>query len=125
MTVIQAMAKMEGYGVPGSRPNRNNNPLDLEYCSESVRFGAVLSDGRFAKFETPGEGWDAGRKWLSVPAKFDKEGKHVGGYMGATLRQVINRFAPPNENDSGEYLANVSSWSGVEPDTVLTPEILG
>ena len=39
-----------------------------------------------------------------------------------TLRKIIYRYAPPNENNSQGYLANVSMWSGLGLDTVLKPD---
>ncbi len=125
LTILQAMGKMEGFGVLGSRPTKNNNPLDLTYCSESVSFGATGTDGRFAVFPDEETGWNAGRRWLSIPAKFDVHGNLIAGYLGATLEQVINRFAPPNENNSNEYVSNVSLWTGVKPKDVVTKENLG
>lgn len=125
MSVLEAMAAMEGWGVPNARPTRNNNPLDLTYCPECIGFGALRGDPRFAIFPDAETGWNAARKWLSVPAKFDAEGNLVAGYMGATLKQVINRFAPPIENDTDNYLTYVNEETGTLPDTVLTPKILG
>ena len=134
-TLVQAFAHSEGYydteeqckaagqSFP-NRPQRNCNPLDLVYCSESERFGAIKSDGRFAVFPDAATGWLAGRRWLLVPAKFDGEGNLVGGYCGATLRQIINRFAPPNENDSDRYLEDVATLTSIGPDQVVTEEMI-
>jgi hypothetical protein len=125
MSVLQAMARQEGFGVPAARPTVNNNPLDLEFGPEASEFGATGTDGRFAIFPDVATGWNAGRRWLSVPARFDTSGNLVGGYMGATLEQVINRFAPPAENETNVYLANVCEWSSLKPTAILTPELLG
>ena len=125
MTILQAMARMEGWGVANARPTVNNNPLDLMYGPEAIAFGATGTDGRFAIFPDAETGWNAGRRWLSVPARFDAIGNLVGGYLGATLEQVINRFAPPSENDSSEYASNVSLWSGVALTDVVTESNLG
>jgi hypothetical protein len=123
-TVLYAMAQMEGFFQPNSRPARNNNPLDLSFCPEAVEFGATSGDPRFAVFPDAETGWDAGRRWLSVPAKFSG-GTLVAGYMGATLLQVVNRFAPPSENDSANYAAFVAESTDSTLQTVLTPELLG
>lgn len=124
MSLRRAIANQEGFFKAGSRPQRNNNPGDLVYCPESVSFGAVSGDGRFARFVTNDVGWEALRRWLSVPAKHDVTGKLVAGYLGATLEQVINRFAPPNENDSAHYVAVVCALTGMTPQTVVTSAVL-
>ena len=128
LTVLQAFGKEEGFGGAEdgkpNRPTRNNNPLDLTYCSETIHFGASGGDPRFAVFPDIDTGWNAGRRWLSVPAKFDGSGDLVGGYLGATLKQVVFRFAPPNENNSQAYLDGVCASTGLTPETVLTSELL-
>nr|DAR27454.1 MAG TPA: virion protein [Caudoviricetes sp.] len=36
-----------------------------------------------------------------------------------TLRAMINRYAPPTENHTGNYIRAVASGAGVSPDEVL------
>lgn len=122
--VLQAMATMEGAYKQGSRPARNLNPLDLTFNGETVRFGATSGDPRFAVFPDLETGWKAGVRWLSIPAKFDTAGNLVGGYLGATMRKVIFRFAPPSENDPQVYLDFVCKEAGVGEDDLLTPALL-
>lgn len=135
MTLLQAIAKMEGFYVTGARPQRNNNPGDLAGGSESESFGATHSDGRYAVFPDARTGWNALRRWLSVPARFSPtqavpmqphgpSGYLVSGYMGATLEQVIFRFSPPNENNTQLYINTVCNDTELPPETILTPELL-
>ena len=136
MTLLEAMAEREGFYAPGSRPQRNNNPLDLRWGSEAKALGSIHGDtrdwsgfggyGGFAVFSNVATGWKAGQLWLSVPAKFAyMSGDLVAGYLGATLRQVIFRFAPPEDgNDSQAYLDFVCEKTGYTPDTILTAEML-
>lgn len=124
MTFIEAIAREEGFNEDGSRPQRNNNPGDLIYGPEAERFGATSGDSRFAIFPDAKTGWEALRRWLSVPASFEG-GALVGGYLGATVEQIINRFAPASENNTAAYVANVCGWSGLTPDTIITSENLG
>jgi hypothetical protein len=124
MTLLEAIAREEGFYVAGSRPQRNNNPGDLEYGPETIRFGATAGDPRFAVFADARTGWNALRSWLSVRAKFDANGNLVGGYIGATIEQAINRFAPPSENDSAGYVGNVCVWTGLQPADTLTIDLL-
>lgn len=36
-----------------------------------------------------------------------------------TVREVINRWAPPNENNTGAYVSAVSNAVGCEPDDII------
>ena len=123
-TFLQAVATMEGFYVTGDRPQRNNNPGDLEYGDESIRFGATGTDGRFAIFPDVETGWKALQRWFSIPARFDRNGTLVGGYLGATIAQAIHRFAPPGENDSNGYVSRVVEMTGFAPSTILTLHLL-
>lgn len=123
MTFLQAIAEEEGFNVAGSRPERNNNPGDLIYGNEAIRFGATHGDPRFAVFPDAVTGWNALRRWLSIPAVI-KDGQLVGGYLGATVQQVIGRFAPPGENDTNSYVSNVCRWANVTPQTIVTVAML-
>ena len=40
-----------------------------------------------------------------------------------TLRKIIYKYAPPNENNTTIYVSNVSEWSGVDADQELTLDI--
>ena len=124
MTLLQAIAHMEGFYTLGDRPNRNNNPGDLSWGTEAQAFGATHGDPRFAVFPDPTTGWIALKRWLSVPAKFDASGELVGGYLGATLEQAINRFAPPIENNTATYLATVIQNTGLSASSILTSFML-
>jgi hypothetical protein len=41
-----------------------------------------------------------------------------------TLSQLIHKWAPPTENDTLAYIEFVCYLTGLEPDTVLTEEII-
>lgn len=42
-----------------------------------------------------------------------------------TVRQIISRYAPPNENQTQAYVQSVSKQLGVYPDTVIDIEEKG
>jgi hypothetical protein len=141
------MSVSEGFNIVGSRPYRDNNPLDLMWCAEAKRFGATHgdllggphsfegSDG-FAVFPDAPTGWRAGKWWLSVPAIFhnglvpghylDPNGKTlVAGYLGATFAQLIYRFAPPSQNNTEAYIAGcISRCPGLTRSTIITHDLL-
>jgi hypothetical protein len=116
MNILEAMARVEGFYVHGTRPNRNNNPGDLEYHPWMAKFhNAVLEDGahpRFAKFPTPEDGWAALKALLEGHA-----------YRGLTLEQTINRFAPGNENNTRAYVDAVCHFTGLQPSDVIDPHL--
>jgi hypothetical protein len=103
------------YTVSGDRNLRNNNPGNIEAGPYANSMGAIGSDGRFAVFPT----YEAGRAaqenlQFSSPA-----------YAGLTIAQAINKYAPPNENNTAGYAAGVARAVGVSPSTRLsdlTPE---
>ena len=37
-----------------------------------------------------------------------------------TIRQIVARFAPPTENDTGLYVEQCAAWSGIGADEPLT-----
>lgn len=120
MPLPQAMGRQEGMYVPlqpgkrPSRPQRNNNPGDLEYHAWQTQFGGVLADDpRFAKFPTVRDGYNAMIHLLGFPI-----------YLGKTLRDVINVWAPAGENQPSLYLDNVLTWSGLSAATLVTAELL-
>lgn len=145
MTLLQSFSVSEGFPVPGSRPRVNNNPGDLIWGCEAESFGATHGDrpsasgykeySGFAVFPDAATGWKALQRWLSVPAHlhagpvnglfFDPNGTTlVGGYLGATLAQVIHRFAPPSENNTAAYISGMCERTGLTPETVLTKALL-
>ena len=116
MTILQAIGRMEGFGVQGSRATRNNNPGDICAGSFATAEGATGVDqknSRFATFSTPEAGFQALRDLL------------VKHYAGMTIHDALNKYAPPVENDTSGYESNVCRWTGLTPETVLTAELIG
>jgi hypothetical protein len=112
-TFMEAIAREEGFYVPGTRPARNNNPGDIEFGRFTLAHGSTGGDPRFAVFPSAFEGFAAMRALL------------LSAYNGLTVAQALNKWAPPVENATNSYIANVCAWTGLTPETVLTPEIIG
>ena len=111
MTFLEAIAREEGFYVAGSRPNRNNNPGDLEFHSWMTPFGGVLeecSNPRFAAFPTSDAGFAAMKHLFGFPI-----------YKGKTVAQALNTWAPPIENQTNSYIANVCQWVGCQPTDII------
>ncbi|WP_432459401.1 virion protein [Agarivorans sp. QJM3NY_25] len=108
--------------VPGlselPRGIRNNNPGNLEFNDRVKWQGQIGSDGRFIIFDTPANGLRAlGRTLLTYRSRDGVEGYGSAGVD--TITEVINRYAPSSENNTGSYINHVSSQLNVSPDTAL------
>jgi hypothetical protein len=114
ISFMEAIARQEGFNLPGSRPQRRNNPGDIEEGKFAQTHGALPSDGnRFAAWPTPEAGFAAMRTLLT------------SRYLGLTVEQALNKWAPPTENNVNAYLKNVSSWCGLQSADILTTENIG
>jgi len=96
--------------VPDTRTRgiRNNNPGNIERTS-TVWEGMnpdQSGDPRFIVFLTPAYGI---RALIKVLETYQREGLD-------TLRDMINRWAPPVENNTQAYITYVSTYSGINPD---------
>ena len=93
-----------------TRGERNNNPGDIER-SNIVWLGQLpdsqATDPRFCQFDTPLHGIRALCRVLLNYQRLDGV---------KTLEQMVERFAPPNENDTAAYLADVAGYLGIAPD---------
>lgn len=94
-----------------ARGEVNANPGNIEYNGTPWQgLDEPPSDGRFCRFTHPKWGIRAiSRTLISYQ---DKHGIR-------TVRGIINRWAPPVENDTGAYVAAVARNSGLGPDEHL------
>lgn len=111
-TFCEAIARMEGWLVKNSRARRNHNPGNIRYGRFARLHGAVGTDGSFAIFPSD----DAGFKAMSILLE--------SYYLGDSVEKALQRYAPPSENNTPLYIADVCEWTGLNPDTILTAEIL-
>ncbi len=88
---------------------RNNNPLNLK---RSLIWwdGQEGSDGTFCIFKNMAYGFRAAFRTLDTYY-------HV--HKLQTLRGIINRWAPPTENETSAYLRAVSIWAEQRQDAIL------
>lgn len=95
------------------RGYRNNNPVNIRISGNNWR-GKVSpnTDGAFEQFIDLVHGYRAalvllrGRGYIS------------GG--NNTIRKIITKFAPANENNTAGYINRVSQLSGIDPDEVIS-----
>ena len=95
-----------------SRGIRNNNPLNIRRSKDQWQgMKKVQSDTQFCQFETLDWGWRAAFKLLTRT--------YYHQYRLYTIRTIISRWAPPNENNTRVYIENVSRLTGIGPDEPL------
>lgn len=93
----------------GSRAWRNNNPGNIRKGNFASAAGAIGDDDAFAIFPDYKTGFDAIVTLLRSPS-----------YTNLSLRDAVFRYAPPNENDSEQYLAFLERETGVQGNIVLS-----
>lgn len=111
-TLIAAMARQEGFGLPGKVPTIRNNPICLRYAGQ---IGAEKPQGWKSGEPAPIAAFES--LSLGVAAAYRQVWKWVA--EGHTLRSLIARHAPPTENKTETYIRNVTAWSGILPEQVL------
>ena len=94
-----------------SRGLRNNNPGNIR--RSKVRYKGEVRPSRdpdFKEFSTMAYGYRAVFVLLDT---------YRSRYGLATIRQMLNRYAPPTENFTEGYVRFVADYSGVMPDEVV------
>ncbi|CDM21575.1 predicted internal virion protein D [Citrobacter phage CR44b] len=99
-----------------TRGVRNSNPGNLRKSKDQWE-GAIGDDGEFVIFDSPESGVRALAKNLQ---SYGRQGYD-------SIEKIINRWAPPNENDTQSYIDSVVSATGIpatqsldlsDPDTL-------
>lgn len=108
LTFLQAIAREEGYYKVGTRPQRNNNPGDVEYHPWMAAHGSKNGDPRFAVFPSEEQGFSALKALFGFSI-----------YKGKTVSEAIRTFAPEGENDTAAYIANVCAWAECQPTDII------
>lgn len=104
---------------------RNNNPLNIRRSKtkwlgevdkitvkeyEPVERTTEIYDRTFCQFQTLEHGWRAAFLLLK---------KYINNYGLCTIEKMIQRWAPPSENATRNYINDVSFHSCIYPDTEL------
>jgi peptidoglycan hydrolase-like protein with peptidoglycan-binding domain len=95
-----AMFRMEaGFATNGSLAQRNNNPGNIRFNNQE---GATRGAGGFAKWDSMDKGIEAYFKLLDRGYRSFIDSKDWSG--------LVNKYAPPIENDSRAYTRNIVNW---------------
>ncbi len=89
---------------------RNNNPFNIRKSPTEWKGEVIGLDDTFETYDTPIDGIRAGCKIL-------RSYKHKYGID--TVRKCIERFAPPNENDTSAYMIQVAHELNVGLDDII------
>ena len=91
---------------------RNNNPLNIRKNNKTQWIGQCgkQEDRAFVQFRSMPYGYRAAFKVLQ---------NYRVLYDCMTLRQFIQRWAPPAENHTDAYVKSVARTAGVNPDALL------
>ncbi len=124
--VTQAIANLEGFGVAGNRPTRDNNPGDLKYAANMVGRDKPGSNG-IAQFADVGDGWDALTQWVTShiaknPQWDFYDMAHFYATGSTTGIPVYDDGVPANPDNSADYIA---SYVGVDPTQTVSSVIGG
>lgn len=104
--LAELISKMEGFGIPGSLPTRNHNPGDLRHSPHSDHPGDPNAIG---VIDNDADGW----------ADLDRQ-LQLFAARGLSLDKAIYIFAPPNENNTEDYLKFVCQELGCTADTPVS-----
>ena len=87
---------------------RNNNPLNIRKSADRWKgLRCVQKDKTFCQFETMAYGWRAAFMLLHT---------YMSKYKLTTIRKIIYRWAPPNENNTAAYTNHVSYLAVLDPN---------
>lgn len=89
---------------------RNNNPLNIRKSSDVFQGEKSSCDNQFKQFKTMAYGYRAAFKIVM---------NYYRIYSLKTIRQIIGRWAPENENNTSAYVSLVSSYSGIPADNLI------
>jgi len=89
---------------------RNNNPLNIRHSADIFMGELRGNDKSFKIFASMSYGYRAAFITLAT--------YHSRGWD--TIETIVSHWAPPNENNTERYIANVEKWSGMPRDRKLT-----
>ena len=106
MTLLaRLIAKEEGFGLPNALPTRDHNPGDLRHSPHSEHPGDPNAIG---VIDNDQDGWADLERQLKLYAA-----------RGLTLADMVEEYAPPNENQTQAYLNFICTRLGLPPTATV------
>ncbi len=108
---------MKNYMTMIPRGYRNNNPLNIRKSLQKYVGEIQGEDRSFKSFSTMAHGFRAAFVILRT---------YIRRYKLDTIEKIINRWAPPSENDTGAYVRFICTKTGRRPTDIIyfSPEDL-
>lgn len=105
----------EGINRLTSRGIRNNNPGNILFTDDKWQgLAAEQTDPKFFIFTAP--------KWgIRAMARILTNYQDRHGLQ--TMREIINRWAPPSANDTAAYVRSVARQTGLDPDQPINVQV--
>ena len=91
----------------------SNNPVNVRHYSNNDWNGLIGYDNGYCKFDSVENGYRASFKLIK---------KYIRDYDLRTIEEIIQRYAPENENDTEGYIDNVEKWSGIKRNSKISSE---
>ena len=97
-----------------TRGYRNNNACNIRISTDKFQ-GEVQpsADKEFKQFETMAYGYRAAFRVIRT---------YINNYKCDTIRKIISRWAPKNENHTENYIKVVSERSGIPENDIVYPD---
>lgn len=115
--LAEAMAAFEGFYIPNSVAQRNNNPCNLRWS----KFQTAAKNG-FAYFTHADTGWNACVWDLSMKCQGKTQTKLT---PESTIKDLIYVWAPPSDNNNTEkYVFYICTKLGIKPTFQLKNFVL-
>lgn len=110
--LAELIAQEEGYGIPGARPTRLNNPGDLRHGPHAHHSPDRPND--LGTYTSPEEGEADLTRQLQLYAD-----------RGLTLNEMVLAYAPPTDNNSPQaYLTYLCTGLGLPPTALVSEALL-
>jgi len=118
----QAIATLEGFGIPGARPTRDNNPGDLKF-GPGMTGRDEAGSGGIAVFADVGDGWDALNGYITQHAAAHPEWDF---YDFAHYYATGNTLGQPaaGEANPDSTAETIAGYLGVDPSSSIS-SVLG
>lgn len=122
------IAKNEGYFVPGTMPNKRNNPGDLRHSPHSTHLDPNKPDD-IGTIDTPAHGWEDLERQLLIYSRrtitTDPQTHRPCSPRLMNLSDLAYTYAPPADNNpTSAYLDSLCKGLGIAATTSVAVALL-
>lgn len=93
---------------------KNNNPGNIRYSASNNWQGQKGQSGGFVVFDNVANGL---RAMVKLLATYRSIGVN-------SIAEIVNRYAPPTENNTASYISFVTNATGYSAGAILSPEAM-